>query len=88
MRLVSLLHDASWTPTIPDRTEAFTGSAFRLCRVDGGPPMDAVLLFVARRDAKGLRGGRWRVRNANVADIPARYRRMLTYGRAGAMPWP
>ncbi len=79
----TVVPSASYRPRLPDIQTLQSACIHRFAAIDGEPPVDLSILFLARADVESLRNGLWRVRKRLAPAVPEPYRRWLTYGRGG-----
>ena len=81
----TLVPSASYRPSIRNRVVYRTGRIYDFATVDGTPPIQLGVLFIAKSDVSSSRKTLWRVRKKLEHDIPEPYRHWLTYARSGSV---
>jgi hypothetical protein len=83
LRWRSLVPSASYRPVFSDLQVLQAARIFRFATIDGDPPVNLFVLFLARSDVESSRKGLWRVRKRLESGLNEPFRRWLTYGRTG-----
>lgn len=83
-RCRSLVASPSYRPDLPATRALQTARIYRFGEVEGDPPVNLFVLFLARADVESSRKALWRVRKRLESDLAEPFRRWLTYGRTGA----
>jgi hypothetical protein len=85
LRWRTVVPAASYRPSIADRVVLRTAQIYNFTTVEGTPPIQLCVLFIAKADVSSSRKTLWRVRKKLEHNLPEPYRHWLTHARSGSL---